>query len=91
MDASFPSWFLSIWGVYLIVGGGLVLLGTLTAVRLFTSGLFLLAGGISVYAAALFHESGIVPGVFLAANIDLALAVACLISAIVEVRSWTRR
>jgi hypothetical protein len=91
VSRTLPHWFLIIWGLYLIVGGGLILLGLLNGRRLLPPGLFLLAGGLIVYSIAVVSAG--IPGSAFAAGFSLALSAACAVRGFRETGwpSWTRR
>lgn len=90
VGSQLPHWLQLIWGGFLAIGGSLTIFGLLGPWhRLFGAGLYLLAGGISVYAAAILTAPHIHGG-GLPAGIDFAIAVACILRAKREAALWTR-
>ena len=90
VGSQLPHWLQVIWGGFLAVGGSLTVIGLLAPLhRLFGAGLYLLAGGISVYAAAILTAPH-VHGGGLPASIDFAIAGACVLRARKEAAQWTR-
>ena len=90
VGSQLPHWLQAIWGGFLAIGGTLTIVGLLGPWhRLFGAGLYLLAGGISVYATAILTAPHIHGG-GLPAGIDFAIAVACVLRARREAAQWIR-